>query len=314
MMANYLPSLVRDKDTNVRIAASKAAIELMNKEIFIAIANNLSQSTSRSAHLKHLVKASQTVVPFFIEEFDKFNIGIQYYLMNMANSLVDERLVSFMLKLINHRDPYIRHKSICMLSKYAFDSLPTDTYYMLKKELAHEKHFMQGLIYKLRILSKIDQNDLLSRFLYREAQLSKERIINLLSCFYSKKSFEMILQAIKSGDEVQSSYGIELLSQELTRHDKYLYFYLLNWNDLDIYNKVEWVSSKDVLNFANKILSVQHFFVIPATKAAAIYFIGNLALTDNLDQLHMNQNDLLQMETYRWAQKKLSDARHNGEL
>lgn len=305
-MAALLLPLLNDPEPSVRIAASKAAIPIMNKELFTSIANNLVDSTSRASHLTHLFKSGEKIIPLYMDGFNSFSKEVMQHLIHMVHLLNHEKLIPFLFVNLSHCDPFIRHQAISALSKYNFNEVPDEETGKIIKQLSREKSFLKGLIPTIDSLAPLDETKLLTPLLRREAELSKERMINLLSCFYSQKQFQVILEAMKSNDEVLYSYAEELLFQSLSHDHRKAYIDLINWHFDESQVKGSVKNEKLAAQAVANILKTKHFFTIPATKAAAIYFAANIKGIAHLEKFRIDKNDPLQFETYDWAIKQMN--------
>lgn len=152
----------------------------------------------------------------------------------------------------------------------------------------------------------MDETKLLTPLLRREAELSKERMINLLACFYNQKQFQVILEAMKSNDEVLYSYAEELLFQSLSHDHRKAYIDLINWHFDESQAKGNVKDEKLAAQSVANILKTKHFFTIPATKAAAIYFAARIKGIADLEKFKIDKNEPLQYETYDWAIKQMN--------
>jgi hypothetical protein len=287
--------LMEDANPLVRIAASKASIHLMNRELFLAIANNLRDKSTRKSHLHHLVKAGYKVIPLFITEFAYLRKDIRSILVDIVDSLQVGEFISFILSHLNNPDNHVRHKIICTLSKCNFNALPEKINRKIIEQLALEKIFISRLHILLNLFSRLDKTGLAQSFLLRELDLSKERMINLLSCFYNQKQFLRILEAMQSGDNVFYGYAYELLFQLLSSKHKQEYLSCFQLSETNLSSEIDD-------KFIENILVTKKMFAIPSTNAVILYCLSTMGIIrKDLEKFDIDNEDIVQLETYHWV-------------
>jgi AAA family ATP:ADP antiporter len=288
---NHIKFLLRDLDTNVKIAAIKASAKLKNKELCPVITEFLNNYTYGKYASDALIEFGEEAIPILDHTFSKFEADpiMLMRLIRIIGQIGDEKACKCLINRINFHNIEVAYESakMLMLLNYTVDE---SHFFIVHQTLYRLMEISAWNIAARCSLRESNAHELLQDAFTFELKFNFDHIFTLLSLIYDSNNISHIRQSIDNDNSDNTDYAIEMLELIVSDDIKPILFPLIDGSSdtekirlLQLYFPIDKTPLNDLLI---DIINRDYSNLNKWTKACAFYNI-------QLSQTYTITNDIV---------------------
>jgi ATP:ADP antiporter, AAA family len=297
----HLKFLLRDIDTNVKIAAIKASSKLKRSELAPVLAEFLTSDVYGRYAFDALIETGEPSIECLEHIFSKAGNDsvLSMRIVRIIGSIGGEKACINLLHKINYHDADVARLSASLLIKLKF-KVNEDQYYLVNQALLQMLHITAWNIAARASVANIDVDNNLKIALNDEVHQSFDHLFSLLSLAFDANSISHIRENIESESSESTDYAIELLELIIPDDIKPMLFPIIDdSSDLDKIKQLQNFFPVDVTPLNELLLDIinrDYNYLNTWTKACALKVLlssDKVEITDNLVAQLFNPIELL---------------------